>query len=170
MLILIISHGTVQLFILKVFQAQHRKEITQLIDKGNIEEELILFKFNKADIEKGLSDMEWIEEDEFRIDGEMYDVVKREFKNDFIYLYCFHDKKESILYSGIIKIINRLIGDEQNNARNITVINSLFSEFYFSTKFETNKFYLEIGSAYLPIKTFNLLDFDPPIDTPPPRS
>lgn len=170
MLILIVSHGTVQLFILKVFQTQHRKEIFQSIDNGDIEEELILFKFNKDEFDKGINYIEWAEEDEFIIDGEMYDVVKSEVKSDSIYLYCLHDNEESILYSGIAKILNRLSEDEPNNARNLSSFNNTFSEFYFSTANEVKKYYLEESSRYLPINSFNLLDGETFIATPPPRS
>ncbi len=170
MLILIVSHGTIQLFILKVFQAQHRKEITQSIDKGNIKEELILFKFNKDEFEKGINYIEWAEEGEFIIDGEMYDVVKSEVKADSIYLYCLHDNEESILYSTVMEIFNKLIGDEAANSGNLTSINNLFSEFYFSKAHELNKLYLEESSCYLPVKSFDLLDGETFTDTPPPRS
>jgi hypothetical protein len=114
--------------------------------------------------------LEWIEENEFRIDGEMYDVVKREVKKDSIYLYCLHDKTESILYSGIVKIFNRLFGDGPGNDGNSTIINNLLSELYFNTATEFSKFYLEESNRYLPVKTFSLLDGEHFINTPPPRS
>ncbi len=167
---LLIFHGSLQLVVIKIFQAQHRREIFQSIDNGSFEDDLILFKFHKDDLEKGLSYIEWIEEDEFRIEWEMYDVVKREVIGDSLYLYCLHDKNESILYSSIMKIFNRLLGDEPNNARSLTSFNNSLSEFYFSTVIELNKFYLEESGRYLPIKTFSLLDGEPLIDTPPPRS
>jgi hypothetical protein len=170
MLLLIISHGSVHLFILKIYQTQHSKNIFLSIEKGMIKDDLILFKFNKYDLEKGLSYLEWIEENEFRIDGEMYDVVKREVKKDSIYLYCLHDKTESILYSGIVKIFNRLFGDGPGNDGNSTIINNLLSELYFNTATEFSKFYLEESNRYLPVKTFSLLDGEHFINTPPPRS
>jgi len=170
MLLLIISHGSVHLFILKTYQTQHSKYIFQSIDNGTFEDDPILFKFDKDDLEKGLSYIEWIEEDEFRIEGEMYDVVKREIGKDSVYLYCLHDYKESILYSGIVKIFNRLFGDESDNDGNSTIINNLLSELYFNTSVEFNKLGLEESSRYLPANVFNLLDCERFIDTPPPRS
>lgn len=170
MLFLIISHGTVQLFILKVFQTQHRKNIQHSIDSGMFEDDLILFKFNKDEFEKGLSHIQWISEDEFRIDESLYDVVEKNVTEDFIYLYCYDDKKESILYLGLFKIFDRLFGDETNNVSNLTIINSLLCDYYFGDGNELNKFYLEESSRYLPIKTFDLLNGESFIDTPPPRS
>ena len=35
---------------------------------------------------------------EFEIEGEMYDVVRKETKGTSLILYCFHDKKESKLF------------------------------------------------------------------------
>ena len=170
MLFLIISHGTVQLFILKVFQTQHRKNIQQSIDSGMFEDDLILFKFNKDEFEKGLSHIEWIEDDEFRIDEGLYDIVEKNVTDDFVYLYCYDDKKESILYLGLFKIFNRLFGDETNNVRNLTMVNSLLSDYYFCDANELNKYYLQESSRYLTIKTFKLLNGEHFIDTPPPRS
>jgi hypothetical protein len=170
MLILIISHGTVQLFILKVFQAQHKTEIIQSIYNGTFKEDLILFKFNKDEFEKGIKYIEWADEDEFIIEKEMYDVVKSEVKRDSIYLYCLHDNEESILYSTIVEIFNKLVGDETANTGNLTSMNNLFNEFYFSKANELNKLFLEENSFYLPVKSFDLLDGETFIDTPPPRS
>ena len=170
MLILIVSHGTVQLFILKVFQAQHKKEIIQSIYNGTFKEDLILFKFNKDEFEKGIKYIEWADEDEFIIEKEMYDVVKSEVKRDSIYLYCLHDNEESILYSTIVEIFNKLVGDETANTGNLTSINNLFSEFYFSKANELNKLFCEENSIYLPVKSFDLLDGETFIDSPPPRS
>ena len=169
MLFLIISHGTVQLFILKIFQAQHRKDIQQSIDSGMFEDDLILFKFSKDEFENGLCHIEWISEDEFRIEEGMYDVVEKNITEDFIYLYCLDDKKESILYLGLFKIFNRLFGDETNNVSNLTVVNSILSDYYFGDADELNKFYLEESSRFLPIKTFDLLNGERFIDTLPPR-
>ena len=102
MLALIFIHGSVELFILKIFQVQHKEEISKLIDEGLSEDELVLFQFSKDDFEKGLEHIEWVEEHEFRIGGEMYDIVQKEITADSIYLYCYHDRKESKLYSSIL--------------------------------------------------------------------
>lgn len=170
MLILILSHGSVQLFIIKIFQIQHRRNVFQSIEKGTIEEDLILFKFSKDDLESGLSHVEWVEENEFRIDGEMYDVVKREVKKDSVYVYCFHDEKESVLYSAIVKIFKKLFGDDRNNLKNLVAFNSHISEFYYQSASELNMFYLAGNGRYLPVKVFHLLDGKSIVDTPPPRT
>jgi len=100
----------------------------------------------------------------------MYDVVKSEVKGDSIYFYCLHDNKETILYSTIVEIFNKIEGDEATNTGNLISINNLFSEFYFNNTHELNKLYLEESRCYLPVKYFNLLDSETFIDTPPPRS
>lgn len=168
MLILFISHGSAQLLILRVIQTHHRRNVFQSIENGTCENELVLFKFSNEELKKGSSHIEWVEENEFRIEGEMYDVVKKEFKEDTMYLYCLHDEKESVLYSGIVKIINKLFGEEKDNAGKLNTINNILSEFY--TASELNNFYPEETSNNLPIKIFHLLDGDRLVDTPPPRS
>jgi hypothetical protein len=170
MLVLMFFHGSLELFILKIFQAQHREEINKLIDEDLSEDELVLFNFSKDNFEKGLKHIEWVEEHEFRIEGEMYDIVRKEITSDSVYLYCYHDKKESKLYSGILKIFDRLPGNEASNTRNLAVINNLLSEFYFSTSIEINVFCIEESNCYLPVKIFDLLEGEHFIDLPPPRS
>lgn len=170
MLVLIFFHGSLELFILKIFQAQHREEVYKLIDEGLCEQNLVLFKFSNDEFERGLQHIEWVEEHEFRIEGEMYDIVRKELTADSVYLYCYHDKKESKLYSSILKIFDRLPGDEANNTRNLAVINNLLSEFYFNTSIEINVFCTEESSCYLTVKTFDLLEGEHFIDSPPPRS
>ena len=66
------------------------------------------------------------------------------------------------------KIINKLFGEERDNAGKLNTINNILSEFY--TASELNNFYPEETSNNLPIKIFHLLDGDRLVDTPPPRS
>lgn len=169
LLILILFHGALQLLVIKIFLAQHKKEMFLSIDNGTFEYDLILFKISKDDLEKSVSDIEWVEEDEFRIGREMYDVVDRKVKGDSIYLFCLHDTEESILYSTIAKIFNNLLGNEPNSTGNLTSITNFLSEFYFSKASELDKFYLKERTRYFPLKTFVLLDGEKFIDTPPPR-
>ncbi len=54
-------------------------------------------------------------EDEIKYDGHMYDIVKKEKKNDDIYIYCFSDFKEDHL--------NALINAKNNEQSNPSKVN-----------------------------------------------
>jgi hypothetical protein len=62
------------------------------------EEEMIeLLIFNKEDIEKNKIDFRWIHSREFKYNGDMYDIVKKEEKEGKLFLYCINDSQEEKL-------------------------------------------------------------------------
>lgn len=48
---------------------------------------------------KEYNELNWIEKNEFRYNGEMYDVLSEEFYKEGVLIYCFHDSKDSWLFS-----------------------------------------------------------------------
>ena len=47
--------------------------------------------------------LNWIEKNEFRYNGEMYDVLSEETYKEGVLIYCFHDSKDSWLFSELQK-------------------------------------------------------------------
>jgi len=170
MLMLIVSHGVFQLFVLKIFQAKYREEIFEVIEDGVPENELTLFTFSKNDFEKGTARVHWIEADEFRFDEEMYDVVKNETKGDSVYLYCLHDENESKLYTIIDEYFQQMLEDDPDKINELTSLNSSLSQFYSKPLdqehnaglFEKGKYFADVDS--------NLLEGEHFFVIPPPRS
>lgn len=130
MLVMIISHGMYQLFIFKILQAKYREEISQLITDGIPEDMLKLLRFSKNDFENGTAGFEWIEDDEIRIDEKLFDIVKKDVKGDSIYLYCIYDENESVLYANMEIIMDRLIKDDPDKARDLQSFSFSISQFY----------------------------------------
>lgn len=169
MLFLLILHGSLHLFVLKIFQTQHKEQVYELISSRSYQEDIVLFKFNKYEFDKGLNYIEWTEENEFRIEGEMYDIVRKEITEDTVYLYCFYDREESNLYNSIIKVLNNLIENDRATTSNVTSIITLLSEFYSNTNEAANDSWLNLNRMYFPAIAFNTLDGEHYLNTPPPR-
>lgn len=140
-----------------------------MIENGIEDEELISFRFDKNEMEKSVNYIEWIEDDEFRINGEMYDVVKKKVSGDTVYLYCLHDEKESVLLSTIEKLLNQLINDPPKTLNNFNNFINLLSQLYSNPPIQD--YILPIGDKYFfPSITYNILDGVYFHITPPPRS
>jgi len=163
MLILIISHGIYQLFIFKLFQVKYRTEAYSEIDTGLANEKLVLFSFRVEDYKNNRINVEWIEEDEFRFEKEMYDIVKKEVKGNSIYLFCFHDRKESMLYLVMDKIF-KSFEKEIDDLKNLPVY---FSQYYSEFPSDYN-FYLYSAESYNLTPAY-LLEGEYFLITPPPR-
>lgn len=59
---------------------------------------------------------------EFEIDGEMYDVVRRENEGSILKLYCFHDRKETDLFKKLDQIVNDRMNSTNHPFRNVVNI------------------------------------------------
>lgn len=141
-----------------------------MIEEGIPEEELVLFRFSKDDFVRGLTHVEWIEENEFRSDGNMYDVVKKEVKPDGVYLYCLYDEKESGLFANLDKILKRLIGENSERAKGLYNFANLLSEFYSKPDETEYNSFLSEKEIYFVNRQSKLLSGEHIPLTPPPRS
>ncbi|MBT8378492.1 MAG: hypothetical protein KJN64_04625 [Ignavibacteria bacterium] len=66
--------------------------------KESFEDELVeILVFNKEDILNNNINFKWIHSHEFKYNGEMYDIVKKEEKGDQLTLHCINDKNEKKL-------------------------------------------------------------------------
>lgn len=170
MIFLIIFHGTFQIFIIKIFITNHSKDIRLMIEEGTVEQDLFLFKIHKDEIGHNTQNIKWKEKDEFRFNGEMYDVVRKEIFEDSVYLYCFRDAKESFLYANMDRILNRLNENDSNALRGMISLKNLLSKFYSNEINELNFACLNEKRIEFPANVFNLLDEEQNLNTPPPQS
>jgi hypothetical protein len=130
LLILLLALNSSSYFIaFKILEFNIKKEIKTKIKKGVPESELILLKIPALLEEKSSKEFQMIHEKEFRYKGEMYDIVKKEKKNDTTYYYCIHDKEETRLFANL----EALIINELNNPDKKKELNSIlkiFNSFY----------------------------------------
>lgn len=170
MIFLIVFHGSLHLFIFKLFIDGHCKEIHQMIEEGEVENNLSLFVFHKNEFGNNSQHIEWIKENEFRINGEMYDVVRKEIFEDSVYVYCFQDEKESVLYANMERILKRLNEDEPNTINSIVSINKLISKLFSNSINELDYSCLNERGIEFPDEIFKILKGVNYLNTPPPQS
>ena len=93
------------------------------------EEELIeRLIFNKKDIQKGKIDFRWIHSREFKYNGDMYDIVKKEETDKQLIVHCINDTKEKKLEEEFEKRVHKNSSEDKRLPVKINIINSLFSE------------------------------------------
>jgi len=84
-----------------------------LLHSDNKEVDLLVFSLNdKKNIEK----LEWEEDDEFELNGEMYDVIEKKTQNGKLIIRCLNDKKETELIKNYEKI------NKEDNSKNRTAL------------------------------------------------
>ena len=81
--------------------------------------ELIVLK--KDDILLKKTNYVRIDSKEFRLNGNLYDIVKEIENDSSIYLYCINDEKENSLFSELCKKIDNNVANrkQRNNTHNI---------------------------------------------------
>ncbi len=170
MLFLIISHGVIQFVIFKIFQAKYRTEIVEVMLNDLSDIELVTLKFDKNEFQSGIIRIHWIEEDEFRYENKMYDVVQKESLSDSVTFYCIEDENESMLYTYFDKYFQKLIDNDTSKEEDLEGFGNTISQFYSKppeigcspqSSFDEN--YFNVYSAFL-------LDGVQFSFTPPPRS
>ena len=68
------------------------------------------------DDKKSIEQLEWESNDEFSLNGEMYDVIERKIENNKLIIRCISDKKETALIKKYEKINN------ENNSKSKSVL------------------------------------------------
>lgn len=97
-------------------------------DKPSKEEMIELLIFNKKDIQEGIIDFKWIHSREFKYNGDMYDIVKKEATDDQLIIYCINDTKEKNLEAEFEKRVHKNSLEDKNLPANKNIVNILLSE------------------------------------------
>ena len=129
------------------------------------EEVIELLIFNKEDIVENRIEFKWIHSREFKYNGEMYDIVKKEERDNKLFLYCINDKKEKKLEEEFEKKIQ----DNSSNSKHRQLSNQF--NILLSEPFQAEKL------SFAPVHDFrpkvarsdfyNSVQLD--IPSPPPR-
>lgn len=155
-LFIIISEITIS------FYKQRGKEISMSEDIEKAE----LIVLSKSDLISGSLSFMWIEENEFRLNGEMYDVIKQSEDEEYYYFYCYHDIKEEKITEEYYKKSENSTSEDKNinHIRNIR-----FN--YISEAAVEIPVAIGFNSLEIPLKVKSRLAslFEREVPTPPPR-
>lgn len=94
-----------------VMQQRARAEIKRTLKESVPEGDLFYFAFHTQLLESGQYAIQWIEEDEFRHNGSMYDIVRRHVSQDTTYFVCVNDLQEEKLFAHLDSHVQRHMGD-----------------------------------------------------------
>ncbi|MGA2297658.1 MAG: hypothetical protein ABSG15_08945 [FCB group bacterium] len=166
-LIIIILYNSAG-FILSFYSLQRaikidvRESIKQQIPLSQLELIKIPIKLLDKQIEKS-------DENEFKLNGKMYDVAKEIQKNDTIYFYCFNDKNEEKLFEKFSNDVSGNLGTEgifkTKMLKNLKIFS--FDAINLITKPKPDIFYEMAFNLYLS-QRYN--SFHPDINPPPPKT
>lgn len=141
-------------------QQQVKQEMQQRIKNSPDRETFTVFLVSKEEY----ANIDWVEENEFRFHGEMYDVAKREEdRKGNILLYVIHDNREKQLFIELEEQTGK--SDPNSTAEDTEKTIKLFSEP------KANLIYFLPGTPMVPPSgfQFSLPSFVREIQPPPPK-
>lgn len=83
----------------KIQQIHIRAQVKSLLRTGIADDALVQFRFPLSITRHLPPGFERIEADEFRYQGTMYDIVRREYAAETVTVYCLADEAETRLYA-----------------------------------------------------------------------
>jgi len=89
---------------LSIWQINWKKQIRKELKSEVKKNHLITLTFAKTDLKQKLIHLQFIKEDEFRFNNQMYDIVRTIETNDSISYVCYLDLKEMLQISSMLDI------------------------------------------------------------------
>jgi len=139
LLLLILFHSEFYIIMFKGLEVKYKREIKQQIKNGISEEKLVIFTFGKNILNEKSEDFIWMKKNEFRYKGEMYDIIKTEYKGDSIVYHVFHDLKESALFSNLDKHILDFLSSNREKGNELLSITNNFCKYYLTPVINNNQ-------------------------------
>lgn len=118
------------LLIFKIQQYQIRKEMKHRIKNGVPKEELTLLKIPQALEEESNPVFQRIHEGEFRYEGKMYDIVRREIHEDTTWYFCVSDEKETVLFANLDELVNKETNQNPQRKQQSEKLQQLLNTFF----------------------------------------
>jgi hypothetical protein len=110
----------------KIAQRSIKKELKRKIKNRVPETELAVFTFSTSDLNK----LDWEEKGkEFWLNGNLYDIVKKQETADSITLHCINDRQEKELFANLEELINRQMNSDAQS--NNTSLKKFQSDYFF---------------------------------------
>lgn len=133
---------------------------------GIEKEELVLLKFTE---EEKQSLLKWKHAKEFEFDGEMYDIVEFEVKNDTCYYWCWYDHAETKLNKQLDELLTFTMRDNLKHQESKNRLNVFFKSLYFAEHIDKKNFSLLAitNGLYSHTSLYQSVYYSPP--NPPPK-
>lgn len=116
------SFGYIILFEQQRFEAS--LEMKEKIASSYLLDELTFITIEKkADSPK----LNWKDDNEFELDGKMFDVVKKTESSDSIFIYCINDIKEESIVKSLLKYYDDLANRKQNSPAQKRILHNIIT-------------------------------------------
>jgi hypothetical protein len=144
-------------------QAEIKAEMKNSLLIGANSEDETCFAFSLND-KKSIDKLDWDGHDEFKLNGQMYDVIEKKIERGKLVIRCISDKKETALLESFNQMNN-----ENNSKRKLALLMQLVNSCYLAaTNSETLITYRPVPSIIHPqIDAFTSEVHD--VLTPPPQ-
>ncbi len=111
----------------KMLQYRVRQEIKHRIKSGLNKSDLQVITFRKQD------KIDWVRPGkEFRLDGQFYDVVRKEIIDGNLIFHCINDEQEKILFATLDQMVKGNLNDGQTTeGQTALLLCKIFTETYF---------------------------------------
>lgn len=152
--------------VFKSVQFSIRRQIKAQIKASIPEEKLVCIAIATAQPPKAFR---FVEKEEFRYYGKMYDVVKKEERGDSTYYFCIFDEQETALFATLQEDTRREWRDNPKPQRQQQALLKLIPKFYFFYNIKMLLFDIKFYNNHLP---FTPIIYAAPIGrvvSPPPE-
>jgi len=142
-----------------------KKTIHYLLENDELSEKLIIVSIAREDISNQKLKFEFIEEREFRLNGQMYDIKKDLSDEDSLRYLCYLDEHENLLEKLFAKFSDSEKDKKSNHLQKITFIP--FIGLFFQQTDTTLNFFSEL--TFEGIRSEQILKNYFEVLTPPPQ-
>ena len=161
------SLGPYALF--QVQQQQLKRQMKRAIKAGVPDAELHRIAFAASRHLRDSERVQWMHEREFRLDGEMYDIVRSEQRGDSIIHHCIRDDEETALFARLDALVREESGSNPAERGKSASLQRLASLLYLPTEACVTHTPMQLScAATQPAPAPLHADLRPP--DPPPRS
>ncbi len=152
--------------VFKSIQFNIRRQIKTQIKASIPEEKLVWIAIATAQAPKAF---QFLEKDEFRYHGKMYDIVKQEERGDSTYFLCIDDEKETALFANLQEAIQQEWCKNPQHHQHQKQLSELIPKFYFFSDTRMLLFDIKFHNNHIP---FTAIIYSPPMGRtvyPPPE-
>lgn len=163
-----ISNSVGVVIVYQQIKSYHKRSIREQIKQNNFSQVIEILRFSKKDLKEKLVKIDFIEKNEFKFDGKLYDIISFWETDDSVFYKCINDTKEEELEA---VFVNYVVNNEHRQDLPVPIkqlLSSLQLEYFLLNKIVNSPF---INSSYFESSSVdNPLDLCLIVPDPPPRS
>jgi hypothetical protein len=147
-----------------LFKQEASAKINDFIPDNHLE----IIAFHLSELTNTNSPLRILEDNEIKINNELYDVYKKEVKGDSVYFYCINDANENILESAFAVYVDTKTQDNSKNTPIHNILANILKVAVIPSEFNNSYYQSSIKFITHIVCLFPQHSFD--IPTPPPKS